>query len=233
MASYHFQPAGDVSLAIFDLDNTLINGDSDYLWGRFLVEQGIVDRDRYESANARFYEEYKKGTLDIGAFLRFALAPLAAHPLDKLVEWRSRYIEEKIKPILLPRARALIDRHRAQGDTLLVITATNRFVTEAIIGLYGIPDLLATRPEMINGRFTGRFSGIPCFQHGKVRHLDQWLEKTGHSLDNSWFYSDSHNDLPLLNRVDNPVAVDPDETLRQVALNNDWPVISLRDPKVV
>ncbi|MGH8499717.1 MAG: HAD family hydrolase, partial [Methylococcales bacterium] len=209
--------------------NTLINGDSDYLWGQFLVEQGIVDRDRYESTNTRFYEEYKEGTLDIEAFLQFALAPLAAHPLVKLCEWRSQYVEEKIKPILLPRARALIDRHKAIGETLLVITATNRFVTEPIAALYGISNLLATLPELINGRFTGRFSGIPCFQDGKILHLDQWLEKTGHSLKNSWFYSDSHNDLPLLNRVDNPVAVDPDETLRQVALNNDWPVISLRE----
>ncbi len=217
-----------MSLAIFDLDNTLINGDSDYLWGQFLVEQGIVDRARYESTNARFYDEYKRGNLNIEAFLQFALAPLAAHPLEKLYAWRSKYIEEKIKPILLPRAQTLIDRHKATGETLLMITATNRFVTEPIAGLYGISNLLATLPELINERFTGRFSGIPCFQDGKVHHLDQWLEKSGHSLQNSWFYSDSHNDLPLLNRVDNPVAVDPDETLRQIALNNDWPIISLR-----
>ncbi|MCI0734490.1 MAG: HAD-IB family hydrolase [Methylococcaceae bacterium] len=220
-----------MSLAIFDLDNTLIGGDSDYLWGRFLVEQGIVDRGQYESTNARFYEEYKHGTLDIQAFLRFALAPLAAHSKEKLVEWRARYIEEKIKPILLPGARALIDRHKKAGDTLLVITATNRFVTEPIIGLYGIANILATVPESINGRFTGRCSGVPCFQHGKVRHLEGWLNETGHSLKDSWFYSDSHNDLPLLKRVDNPVAVDPDETLREVAVNNQWPIISLRDRK--
>lgn len=222
-----FQAA--VSLAIFDLDNTLIGGDSDYLWGRFLVERGIVDRDQYESTNARFYEEYKKGTLDIRAFLHFALAPLAAHPAEKLVAWRAQYIEEKIRPILLPGARALINRHMQAGDTLLVITATNKFVTEPIIDLYGITNMLATVPESINGRFTGRFSGVPCFQDGKVQNLDQWLEKTGHSLQDSWFYSDSHNDLPLLNRVDNPVAVDPDEMLREVALENHWPVISLRN----
>jgi HAD superfamily hydrolase (TIGR01490 family) len=220
-----------VSLAIFDLDNTLINGDSDYLWGQFLVEQGIVDRDQYESANARFYEEYKKGTLDINAFLQFALAPLAAHPPEKLYEWRSRYIQEKIKPILLPRAQALIEKHLAAGDTLLVITATNKFVTEPIIGLYGIRNLIATVPESINGRFTGRFSGTPCFKDGKVHNLDRWLGETGQSLENSWFYSDSHNDLPLLARVDNPVAVDPDETLRRIALDNNWPIISLRDGK--
>ncbi|MGH8477713.1 MAG: HAD family hydrolase [Methylococcales bacterium] len=218
-----------MSLAIFDLDNTLIHGDSDYLWGQFLVEQGIVDRARHESANARFYDDYKQGSLDIEAFLRFALAPLAAHPLDKLLAWRSLYIEEKIKPILLPKARALIEHHKARGDALLVITATNRFVTEVIAGLYGISNLLATLPEWVDGRFTGRHSGIPCFQEGKVRHLDRWLEETGHSLENSWFYSDSHNDLALLQRVDHPVAVDPDEKLRQTALNNDWPIISLRE----
>ncbi len=221
-----------MSLAIFDLDNTLIGGDSDYLWGQFLVEQGIVDRERYELANARFYEEYKQGTLDIQAFLGFALAPLAAHPPEKLTAWRSRYIEEKIKPILLAGARALIERHMAAGDTLLVVTATNKFVTEPIIGLYGITNILATVPESIEGRFTGRFSGVPCFQHGKVQHLEQWLNETGHSLKNSWFYSDSHNDLPLLQRVDNPVAVDPDDTLRNFALTHHWPVISLRGQNV-
>ncbi|MGR9106427.1 MAG: histidinol-phosphatase [Gammaproteobacteria bacterium] len=217
-----------MSLAIFDLDNTLIGGDSDYLWGQFLVEQGIVDRDQYESTNARFYEEYKAGTLDITAFLRFALAPLAAHSLDKLYAWRAQYIEEKIRPILLPEARALIERHIEAGHTPLVITATNRFVTEPIIDLYGIPNMIATVPERIDGRFTGDVSGIPCFREGKVLNLDHWLEETGHSLSDSWFYSDSHNDLPLLLRVDNPVAVDPDETLRKIALDNNWPVISLR-----
>ncbi|MGH8547770.1 MAG: HAD family hydrolase, partial [Methylococcales bacterium] len=160
-----------MSLAIFDLDNTLIGGDSDYLWGQFLVEQGIVDRNQYESTNARFYEEYKQGTLDIQAFLNFALAPLAAHPPERLVEWRARYVEEKIRPILLSGARALIDRHMKAGDTLLVITATNQFVTEPIIDLYGISNLLATVPESIDGRFTGRFSGVPCFRDGKVLHL--------------------------------------------------------------
>ena len=218
-----------MSLAIFDLDNTLIEGDSDYLWGQFLVEQGIVDRDQYESTNALFYEQYKAGTLDITAFLRFALAPLAANPPEKLYEWRARYIEEKIRPILLEGARTLIQRHLQAGDTLLVITATNLFVTEPIIGLYGISNIIATVPERIDGRFTGRFSGTPCFQEGKVRNLDQWLNETGHSLDRSWFYSDSHNDLPLLKRVDNPVAVDPDEKLKRFALDNNWPVISLRN----
>lgn len=218
-----------MSLAIFDLDNTLINGDSDYLWGQYLVEQGIVDRNQYESTNARFYQEYKSGTLDIEAFLKFALAPLAAHHPDRLYRWRSQFIDAKIRPILLQRARQLVDRHLQAGDTLLVITATNKFVTEPIIDLYGIPNILATVPEWVDGRFTGGFTGTPCFRNGKVQHLNRWLKETGHSLRNSWFYSDSHNDLPLLKRVDNPVAVDPDETLRQIASNNNWPVISLRN----
>lgn len=217
-----------MNLAIFDLDNTLLAGDSDYLWGRFLIEHGIVDRSQYEDANAKFFEEYKRGTLDIEAFLNFALAPLAAHPMERLLQWRKHYIEEKINPILLPKARALIEKHQKAGATLLVITATNHFVTEPIVRLYGIPNILATLPESIDGRFTGRFCGIPCFQDGKVHNLERWLAKTGHSLENSWFYSDSHNDLPLLKRVDNPVAVDPDDLLRDFALEMGWPIISLR-----
>jgi len=217
-----------VSLAIFDLDNTLISGDSDYLWGQFLVEQGIVDKTYYESENARFYQEYKAGTLDIRVFLAFALAPLANYPRKRLHEWRNRFIDEKIKPIMLPSAHNLIRRHFDAGDTLVCITATNSFVTEPIIALYGIPNVLATVPQQVNGQFTGQVTGIPCFQEGKVSNLDQWLKKTGHTLENSWFYSDSHNDLPLLERVDHPVAVDPDDKLRQIAAENDWPVISLR-----
>lgn len=217
-----------MTLAIFDLDNTLLAGDSDYLWGEFLVERGIVDQATYESENARFYEEYKRGALDIGEFLRFALAPLAAHPTEQLNDWREAFIQEKITPILLPAARILLDRHREAGDTLMIITATNRFVTEPIAGLYGIQHLIATTPEMLDGRYTGRFSGIPCFQDGKVTRLDEWLAHHQGSLTGSWFYSDSHNDLPLLKKVSNPVAVDPDELLADQARLNGWPIISLR-----
>ena len=217
-----------MGIALFDLDNTLIAGDSDYLWGCFLVEQGIVDSGLYERENRRFYDQYRVGELDIHEFLDFQLRPLSEHPVNTLQQWRRQYIEEKITPILLPKARALIDRHRQQGDTLVVITATNRFITGPIVELYDIPHLLATEAEILDDRYTGKVSGIPCFQHGKVTRLSDWLKVNRHSLDNSWFYSDSHNDLPLLNRVTHPVAVDPDEILEEHARNNDWPIISLR-----
>ena len=217
-----------MSIALFDLDNTLIAGDSDYLWGCFLVEQGIVDGATYERENRRFYDQYKVGELDIHEFLDFQLRPLAEHSMNTLQQWRSQYIQEKITPILLPRAHALIDRHRQQGDTLVVITATNRFITSPIVELYGIQHLLATEPEIVNGSYTGSVTGIPCFQAGKVERLNDWLEDSRQSLDDSWFYSDSHNDLPLLGKVTHPVAVDPDEVLEQHAKDHDWPVISLR-----
>lgn len=218
-----------MALAIFDLDNTLLAGDSDYLWGEFLVERGLVDQALYESENARFYEEYKRGCLDIAEFLQFALAPLAAHPPEQLHAWREAFIQEKIQPILLPAARTLLDRHRSAGDTLMIITATNRFVTEPIASLYGIENLIATTPEMANDRYTGHFVGTPCFQGGKVIRLDEWLTQHQRDLSGSWFYSDSHNDLPLLNRVQHPVAVDPDESLAEQASRRGWPIISLRN----
>lgn len=218
-----------MSLAIFDLDNTLLGGDSDYLWGQFLVEKGIVDRKHYEEANARFYEDYKNGTLDIVQFLEFALRPLAGNPVDALWRWRTQFIEEKIRSLVLPAAVALIEKHRRAGDTPIIITATNRFVTEPIARLYGIEHLLATTPEFENGRYTGRFVGTPCFREGKVHRLYEWLAENDHDLADSWFYSDSHNDLPLLSLVGFPVAVDPDETLKAYAEQKKWPVITLRN----
>lgn len=217
-----------MGIALFDLDNTLIAGDSDYLWGCFLVEQGIVDRAVYERENQRFYDQYKIGELDIHEFLNFQLKPLAENPLATLQRWREQYLQEKIEPILLPKAQALIARHREQGDTLVIITATNRFITGPIAGLYGIPHLLATEPEIIDEQYTGGVSGTPCFQEGKVEKLTGWLEANRLTLGDSWFYSDSHNDLPLLSRVTHPVAVDPDEILERHAGRNGWPVISLR-----
>jgi HAD superfamily hydrolase (TIGR01490 family) len=217
-----------VGIALFDLDNTLIAGDSDYLWGCFLVEHGIVDGATYERENRRFYDLYKIGKLDIYEFLDFQLQPLAANDLDTLQRWRAQYIEEKIVPILLPKAHDLINRHRQQGDTLAIITATNRFITGPIAELYGISHLLATEPELVGDRYTGGITGIPCFQDGKVQQLSGWLQVHGQTLDDSWFYSDSHNDLPLLNKVINPVAVDPDEIIEQHASEHGWPIISLR-----
>lgn len=218
-----------VSLAIFDLDNTLIADDSDYLWGQFLVNKGIVDREHYEQANAKFYEDYKQGTLNIEEFLQFSLKPLADNEPEKLYQWRDQFIQEIIQPILLKPALELVNKHKKNHDTVLVITATNRFITEPIVNLYGIDKLLATSPELRNNRFTGHFEGVPCFQEGKVTLLQQWLEKSEQSLENSWFYSDSHNDLPLLKIVDHPVAVDPDKSLEKFANEQGWPIISLRN----
>lgn len=217
-----------MSLAIFDLDNTLIADDSDYLWGQFLVDQGVVDKDQYEHANAKFYEDYKQGTLDIVEFLSFSLKPLADNLPEQLYQWREQFVRDIITPILLKPAQELIAKHRDRGDTLMVITATNRFVTEPIVNLYGIDHLLATTPEFIEGRYTGRFTGIPCFQHGKVKLLKEWLMTSTETLQDSWFYSDSHNDLPLLELATHPVAVDPDEKLAHFAKEAGWPIISLR-----
>ncbi|MFQ5642698.1 MAG: HAD family hydrolase [Thiogranum sp.] len=217
-----------MALALFDLDNTLLDGDSDYLWGCFLAEHGIVDGETHESENQRFYDQYLEGSLDIREFLRFQLKPLATHKRAQLEKWREQYLTEKIDPILLPRARALLDRHRAQGDQLLIITATNRFITEPIAMRYGVDQLLATEAEIIDGEYTGAVSGIPCFQGGKVERLKQWLERENQTLEGSWFYSDSHNDLPLLEQVDHPVAVDPDDKLEAHARAMGWPVTSLR-----
>ena len=217
-----------MSLAIFDLDNTLISDDSDFLWGQFLVDRGIVDKDLYEEANTRFYEDYKQGKLDIVEFLHFSLAPLANNKPEQLYKWRAQFIEEIIKPIQLKPAIRLVNKHRFRGDTVMVITATNRFVTEPIVKLFGIDNLLATTPEFVKGRYTGKFNGTPCYQEGKVTLLKEWLENSTETLENSWFYSDSHNDLSLLKLVDNPVAVDPDEKLGEYAKQADWSIISLR-----
>lgn len=217
-----------MSLAIFDLDNTLLGGDSDYLWGQFLVEQGRVDGAHYARENQRFYQAYEAGTLDIDEYQSFMLRPLTGHPLAELQAWREQFIAEKIQPILLPKALELLNQHRVAGDRLVIITATNRFITAPIAERLGVAHLLATEPEMVNDRYTGRTVGIPCFQQGKVQRLNLWLAEQGLDLSDSWFYSDSHNDLPLLNRVTRPVAVDPDPTLAAHAQEQGWPIISLR-----
>jgi len=215
-------------LALFDLDNTLLAGDSDYLWGVFLVQRAIVDGDYYERENSRFYAEYKAGKLDIYEFLRFSLRPLRDNDPALLEQLRETFLRDKIEPIIPEASRRLVDKHRRAGDELVVITATNAFVTAPIVRQFGIEHLIATEPEVIEGRYTGNVAGEPCFREGKVNRLSRWLQEHAMDLRDSWFYSDSHNDLPLLERVTHPVAVDPDEILDEVARSRGWPVISLR-----
>nr|WP_297461785.1 HAD family hydrolase [uncultured Halomonas sp.] len=217
-----------MSLAIFDLDNTLISIDSDHAWGQFLVEQGVVDPVGYHEANEKFLEDYQAGTLDIHAYLALALAPLAANSAEQLAIWHRQFMASMIEPHILPKGEALLAEHRARGDTLLIITATNRFVTGPIAARLGVDELIAVDPEMIEDRYTGRITGTPSFREGKIARLHEWLAEKQLDLDGAWFYSDSLNDLPLLEEVDNPVAVDPDDTLRQAAETRGWPIISLR-----
>lgn len=217
-----------VSLAIFDLDNTLLAGDSDHAWGQFLVDRGIVDGEHYRTSNDRFYRQYQSGDLDIHAYLAFALEPLTRHSFEQLYVWRREFMQEVVAPMRLAKADALLSEHRARGDQLLIITATNAFVTRPIAESLGVYNLLATEPELRGGRYTGRITGTPCFREGKVKRLQEWLRETASDLGGATFYSDSQNDLPLLELVDNPVAVDPDDTLRDVATERGWKVISLR-----
>lgn len=218
-----------MQLAIFDLDNTLLAGDSDYLWGQYLVDQGLVDGAAYERENRNFYDQYKAGTLDINEFCAFSLKPLTQHEPAQLYVWRAEFVRTRIEPIVAAGTPALLERHRAQGDHLLIMTATNRFITEPIAALLGIDDLIATDPEMSNGRYNGRVLGLPNFQDGKVKRLEQWRAQQSQKFERTIFYSDSRNDLPLLLLADEAVAVDPDEVLRAEAVQRGWPVISLRN----
>jgi len=214
---------------MFDLDNTLLAGDSDYLWGLFLSETGAVDGEAYERENLRFFQQYQAGELDIHEFLRFSLRPLKENSPETLRRWRAEFMETRIDPIITQASLNLVERHRQAGDTLLIITATNAFVTGPIAERLGIEHLIATNPEMKNGCYTGEVAGIPSFREGKVERLRVWLEEHEMDLMDSSFYSDSHNDIPLLDIVDKPVAVDPDEELTAYAAVRNWPVISLRN----
>lgn len=220
-----------MNLTLFDLDNTLLNGDSDFEWSQFLIRIGVLDRELFETSNLAFYEHYKAGTLDIEEFLDFQLKPLSRHARKTLDEWHQRFMREQVLGMITQPARELVDRHLAAGDVCVIITATNSFVTEPIAREFGIEHLIATEPEHKNGEFTGRVAGIPSFREGKIIRLDNWLAErdwTLHNFTNSTFYSDSLNDLPLLCKVKNPVAVNPDATLHAHAALNDWPVMSLR-----
>ena len=217
-----------MNLAIFDLDNTLLGGDSDYMWGTFLVDRGLVDAEYYQKENERFYEEYKNKTLDIYEYQRFVLTPLISMDDETLAGLHDDFMEGYIKPIQLPKAQALIEEHRANGDTLLVITATNEFITAPIVKALGIENLLATTPEIVNGQFTGNIVGHPCFQEGKIHRLKEWLALQDKTFSSNCFYSDSINDTPLLHYADKAIAVDPDDRLRALAEDEGWSVISLR-----
>ncbi|RTZ58855.1 MAG: HAD-IB family hydrolase [Gammaproteobacteria bacterium] len=214
-------------LALFDLDNTLLQGDSDYAWGEFLVEKGMVDAIDHQRENDRFYQQYLDGELDIHEFLEFQLRPLAENPLSRLEQWRNQYLQEYIRPMISPQARALVEKHRARGDIPVIITATNSFVTRPIADLFGVEHLIATEPEMIAGEYTGGVSGLPSYREGKVIRLREWLSEHDQTLAGSWFYSDSHNDLPLLESVENPVAVNPDARLQSIAKKRQWPILHL------
>jgi len=216
-------------LALFDLDNTLLETDSDYQWAQFLIEEGVLDSSAYEEKNRYFYDRYLDGTLDIQEFLDFQLKPLANVPREQLDRWHAQFMHRKIRPMIFPRAKALIESH---SDALTaIVTATNRFITEPIAAELGVPNLLATDIEEVDGLFTGKARGTPTFREGKIQRVTEWLADMGHTLADfeSWFYSDSRNDMPLLERVDHPVAVNPDETLRVEAQKRGWPVIHLKE----
>jgi HAD superfamily hydrolase (TIGR01490 family) len=217
-----------MALAIFDLDHTLLNGDSDYLWGEYMVANKIVDADVYQRENKTFLEDYLKGDLDNEVYLKFALKPLTQYSMDRLYAWRNDYVRHWIQPIIAKGTQALLDKHRAQGDELIIISATNLFITAPISKLLGIDQILSTEPEIINNQYTGRYLGTPTFKEGKVTVLNEWLKNSKHSLDDSYFYSDSINDLPLLEQVATPVAVNPDEKLFNIATQRGWQILDLR-----
>jgi HAD superfamily hydrolase (TIGR01490 family) len=216
-----------LSLAIFDLDNTLLRGDSDYEWGQFLIAEGAVDAEVVAREHDRYYAQYLEGTLDIFEFLAFQLRPLAEHDRATLERWREKFMQTRIQPLITDTSKALVDSHRRSGDTLLIITATNGFITRPIADAFGVAHLIATEPEEVDGRFTGKVAGTPSYREGKITRLEPWLDQHGETLAGSWFYSDSHNDLPLLKLVDNPVAVNPDPTLADFAREHQWRILQL------
>lgn len=217
-----------MGLALFDLDNTLIAGDSDHLWGDFLVSQGRVDAIEHKALNAHFYDQYKNGELNIDEYLAFALGPMAGMTKETLAPLQRQFVRDHIEPILLDAAFALLEQHRALGDTLVIITATNTLVTQPIADRLGVEHLIGCEAEIIEGCYTGKPTGMPSFAQGKVARIQTWCEENKKSMENAVFYSDSHNDLPLLRTVDRAVAVDPDDRLREEAVRKGWDVISLR-----
>lgn len=218
-----------MALAIFDLDNTLLAGDSDHAWGEFLVAQGQVTATDYAQANDYFYAQYLAGALNIDEYVAFVMKPLQSLSEAKRQQLRAQFVETVVCNMIAPGTADLLAQHRAAEDELIIITATIEFITAPIAQLLGVQHLLATVPEQnAAGHFTGRIAGVPAFQGGKITRLEQWLEARDVQFDQQWFYSDSHNDLPLLSQVTHPVAVDPDEQLASHAKTQGWPIISLR-----
>ncbi len=220
-----------MELALFDLDDTLLSGDSDYEWAQFLIERGVLERAEYEAKNDRFFLQYKAGALDIREFLQFQLAPLARYPREKLDEWRGEFMRTRIAPIIRAKGLELVRRHLGHGDLCAIVTSTNAFITAPIAREFGVEHLIATELEVADGMFTGKPSGTPSFREGKITRVEEWLAGQGRILASFtaiWFYSDSQNDLPLLEYVTHPVAVDPDdEVLRREAVKRGWQIISL------
>lgn len=214
--------------ALFDLDNTLLAGDSDHLWGEYLCTLGVVDADSFRARNDQFYADYQRGQLDINAYHHFCLEPLTQHPANTLHAWRRTFVEEWIRPRILPRGLEQLRQHQSAGDRTLIVTATNDFVTAPIAELIGVDELIATRVAKENGNYTRRIDGTASFQHGKVERYQDWQAQQPAPPSRACFYSDSLNDLPLLEYVDEPVAVDPDERLREIAQKNGWKIISFR-----
>ena len=218
-----------MALAIFDLDNTLISGDSDHSWGEFLVSEHQVDPQQFKKTNDRFYADYVAGSLDIFAYLEFSLQPLTEIPMAELAELHKRFMQQVIAPMQLAKAQTLLQQHRDAGDRLLIITSTNRFIVEPICHSLGVTEILATDAQIVDGRYSGKVEGVPTYKEGKVVRLNAWLKEHNETLEGSWFYSDSINDLPLLLEVDHAVAVDPCPALQAAAEEKHWQIISLRD----
>ncbi len=217
-----------MALAIFDLDHTLLNGDSDYLWGEYMVANQIVDKNEYQAKNKDFLRAYQRGQLDNDEYLQFALKPLTRHSMERLYNWRSDYVKNWIEPVIAPGTTSLLKQHREQGDTLIIVSATNLFITEPIAELLGVQHILSTEPEIVDQRYTGRYLGTPTYKEGKVVALKAWLENSEHRLEDSYFYTDSINDLPLLEQVSTPIAVNPDDALGAIAEERGWQILDLR-----
>ena len=216
-----------MDLVLFDLDHTLLDGDSDFAWGQFLCEIGAVDV-HYKRRNQDFFDAYQLGELDMTEYIKFVLQPLAQNTMRQLLDWRQRFLAEKIKPMITAEATELVQQHHRKGDLMAIITSTNSFITEPIGKIFGIETVIATHPELTDGRFTGEIAGVPCFQEGKINCLEKWLGKHKLNYQKSWFYSDSFNDIPLLSWVDRPVVVNGDAALIKHATQNNWLMLSLR-----